>query len=401
MHSRVNYAVAGAVAFLISCAPFSVAEASATHNSAGITSGGLTLTQGKSQYFDHESGLMATAANSRLTVSDECTPVLYVAARGSGQYGPGSDGWPGGSSKNDPQGFGPELNEVYSNLTDDLKGVGITPDSVRYPATSVTVLPHLHGVSQYITGLSAGVAQVSDDLSEQAARCPNQEIIMAGYSQGAMVIHRVLHRLADTAAGQGILARTAAAILIGDGDQVEFDNEVRDGSALPFAMGIGQFFPLLSGSSKTKFSASLGARVIRVCNWGDIVCDYQNNLLSDSYGIKVHESYPDSKALSQAITQTVSDAKSLHYYGGTVAARGKVGASLAAAAVVIGGKTPFTVTADLDGSVPSWATLGVAANNTVTLAGTPTAPGRWAFSIKVQDAANHTVTIPVSIIVSR
>jgi hypothetical protein len=102
-------------------------------------------------------------------------------------------------------------------------------------------------------------------------------------------------------------------------------------------------------STLVKFNASLGSRVIRVCNWGDVVCDFQNNPLSDAYGYSAHTSYPGSKPLLQAIAQPAHDAQSLHYYGGTLIIKGKVGTPVSASAVVIGGKTPLTVFTGIDG----------------------------------------------------
>jgi len=346
-----------------------------------------------------EGALTAAKITSRVGTLDTCAAVLYIGARGSGEYGPGSSGWPSGQTPGDSNGFGPEVNNVFTGLQADLGAGNIKPDSVNYPADSVSVLAHLH-FSQYFAGLSAGVNQTLKDLATQAAKCPGQEIVLTGYSQGAMVMHRVLHQLKRTAAGKQILSRVAAAVLIGDGDQVPFDNEVMDGSAWHFAEGIGQAFPTLSGSTLVKFNASLRSRVIRVCNWGDVVCDFQNNPLSDAYGYSVHTSYPGSRPLLQAIAQAAHDAQSLHYYGGGLLIRGKVGAPVSASAVVIGGKAPLTVFVGIDGIVPSWIALGISGNNTVTLSGTPPAAGYWAFDVEVQDASNHVVTIPVSLIVT-
>lgn len=66
-----------------------------------------------------------------------------------------------------------------------------------------------------------------------------------------------------------------------------------------------------------------------------------------------------------------------------------------------GGKASLTTFVGLDGTVPSWIALGVSGSNTVTLTGTPASAGSWRFSVEVQDASNHVVTIPVSITVTR
>ena len=368
-------------------------------DSAEIDFAGAGLAPGKSAYFSLEGALTAAKITSRTGTLNPCTAILYVAARGSGEAGPGTAGWTQGSDPSDPYGFGSELASVLTRLQSDL-GSGITPDSVDYPADSVSVLAHLH-ISEYFAGLSAGVTQTIQDLTADAAKCPGQAIILAGYSQGAMVMHRVLLQLAGSASGQQILSRVAAAILLGDGDQLPLDNEVMDGSAWGIATGIGQHFPSLSGSPRTRFSKSLAARVLRVCNWGDVVCDYQDNPLSDAYGYYVHTHYTSSKPLLQAADQAAGNAKTLHYYGGTLTATGKAGTPVSASAVVIGGKTPLTVFTGIDGTIPPWIALGVSGSNIVSISGTPPAPGRWRFDIEVQDTANNIVTIPVTITITR
>ena len=378
----------------------SIKTDSSLPDSAEIDFAGAGLAPGKSAYFSLEGALTAAEITSRVGTLDTCAPILYIGARGSGEAGPGSNGWSSGQTPGDPNGFGPEVNNVFTGLQTDVGAGNVKPDSVNYPADNVSVLAHLH-FSQYFAGLSAGVTQTLNDLKTQAAKCPGQEIVLAGYSQGAMVMHRVLHQLESSAAGKQVLSRVAAAVLIGDGDQVPFDNEIMDGSAWHFAEGVGQAFPTWSGSTLVKFNASLKSRVIRVCNWGDVVCDFQNNPLSDAYGYSVHTSYPGSKPLLQSIAQAAHDVQSLHYYGGRLVIKGKAGISMSASAVVIGGKTPLTVFVGIDGTVPSWIGLGLAGNNTVTLSGTPSAPGYWAFDIEVQDAANQVVTIPVSLIVTK
>jgi hypothetical protein len=343
-----------------------------------------------------------------------CTKVLYVGARGSGEYGPGSENWPDKSPADDPKGFGPEVNNVYSGLATDLGSSNISAVSVKYGADHVQTLSH--DIPKYFRDLGTGVSQTMSELTTQAALCPEQEIVLAGFSQGAMVMHRVLHQLAGAPADAPILSRVVAAVLIGDGDQVPYDNEVRDGSAWAWAEGVGQAYPKVSGSSSARFSGNLASRVIRVCNLDDIVCDTTNNtffgivispvanigglVANVAAGIAVHLSYPNSKPLLQAIQQAASNAKTLRYYGNGITVKVKAGSAVAASAVVTGGKAPLTSFVGIDGTVPSWIALGVSGSNTVTLTGTAPSAGSWRFSINVQDASSHVVTISVSVTVT-
>jgi hypothetical protein len=270
------------------------------------------------------------------------------------------------------------------------------------------------GVGTYFNDLSTGVTQALNDLMSQAASCPDQEIVLSGYSQGAMVMHRVLHQLGASQAGQQVLSRIAAAVLIADGDQVALDHEVMDGSALHLAFGIGQVVRGLSGTSGAKFGSGLAARVIRVCNMGDLVCDIGTaaglailqarsldlNRQDYVHGVKIHESYYQSKPLTQAAKQAASDAQKLSYFGGPLAVHGTVGSPISASAAVIGGKAPLNVFVTPDGNPPPWLSIGVAGRGLVTLGGVPTAAGSWQLSIEVQDSGNSIVLIPVSLSVS-
>jgi hypothetical protein len=368
---------------------------------------GKGLAPGQSTYFSLEGALTAAAITSRVGTLT-CTPVLFIRARGSGETGPGSTaGW---DTSKDPSGFGPEVDDVYTQVQNAFGASNVQAEPLDYAADPVPSATQIRSgaVAAYFTDLSAGITQAISDLTSQATACPGQEIIMAGYSQGAMVLHRVLHQL-GSAAGQPILSRVATAVLIGDGDQVPFDREVMDGSAFPFAYGVGQVDRAVSGSSSAAFSSSLGARVIRVCNRGDLVCDFGTAAGEDALkaglgdldlpeylkGVSVHVSYPGSKPLLQGAGQAVKDAQKLSYYGGVLTAKGTAGQPISATAVVIGGKDPLTAFVGFDGNVPSWLTLGVSGTNTVTVGGTPPRAGSWEFNVDVQDAQNHVVTIPV------
>jgi hypothetical protein len=351
-----------------------------------------------------------TAAVNWTAATTACGPVFYLGARGSGETGPGSSG--GWVKSKDPSGFGPEVDAVYTQLQAAFGVSNVEPDPVRYAADKVPSFSGLrHGAaSGYFRDLSAGVTQAHQDLVKQAGLCPDQEIVLGGYSQGAMVMHRVLHLLAGSAAGKQILSRVAATALIADGDQVSSDREVMDGSAWHAAYGVGQVDRGLSGSSAARFTG-IPSPVIRVCDRGDLVCDFgtaagtalARAVLGDLHykdylnGITIHTSYPGSRPLLQAARQVARDAQALNYYGGRLVLEGNPGSPVSGSAVVIGGKAPLTVFAGLDGTIPSWVALGASGTNTVTVSGTPPAAGSWAFTVEVQDAANNVVTIPVTL----
>ncbi len=113
--------------------------------------------------------------------------------------------------------MGYSLWNLYQQLP---QGYYSSAKSVEYPAFSAVTTADPR---KYFSGLTQGVAAAEKYLSSVAAACPNERIILGGYSQGAMVMHRVIQNLiakSDTK----ILPRIDAALLVGDGDRVRNDN---------------------------------------------------------------------------------------------------------------------------------------------------------------------------------
>lgn len=85
----------------------------------------------------------------------------------------------------------------------------------------------------------------------------------------------------------------------------------------------------------------------------------------------------------------------LRYTGSPISINGTVGTPLTASVSITAGVPPFTLTSGVDGAVPSWLQLGMS-GGTVTVSGTPDAPGSWEFNAVVVDAHRDTATIPVT-----
>ena len=251
-------------------------------------------------------GAGVTAARAS-AAGASCADVLFVGARGSGEAGPGDRGWK--PTQSDPHGLGPTMNSALRRLTADLAGRRtIQVESVSYVANGVQTL--VHAPNQYFANLGVGVTWTLGVLGGQARKCPAQQIVLAGFSQGAMVMHRVLHELGATGSGRAILARVAAAILVGDGDQVPHDNEVPFGSAGAGAEGIGHLLPSISHTSSAKFPPGLRVKMLRVCYHHDPVCDATEAELNP-IAFHIHLSYPGGKPLLAAADQAALDVRDM------------------------------------------------------------------------------------------
>jgi hypothetical protein len=241
-----------------------------------------------------------------------CADVLFLAARGSGEVGPG------GANQNpgdDDLGVGAPVHTAYEELRSRVVADGrsvVGPVSVVYPADPVSTIweesPQL-----YTEHLWQGVAEARETLSDRAMQCPNERLVLAGYSQGAMVMHRVLRNVTTASVTEflvaGVLQRIDAAILIADGDRVAYDTAVDFGTAGRNAQGLGQ---LDTTVKREKLPSTVGAKTMTVCDDDDIVCDVRvpaECLLVDTYtcvgrhierGKRIHTRYEGTQAVKDA-----------------------------------------------------------------------------------------------------
>ena len=236
-------------------------------------------------------GLAAGAAHADPT----CPDVHWIGAAGSGER----DGDP---TAND--GMGRVVFQSFRAMQQLVQQDGrtITAEAVEYPATPVPEDGGLLDWAGFIGSVDAGTAALGGQYASFAQRCPSTKVVLAGYSQGAMVVHRNLNALADS-------PNLAAALLIADGDRIPDDTTVNIGSvtSVPGAgKGVAQDWPILAHAPTAKLPPSLGSRTISVCDLGDAVCDYdEDSEDSESVmaaAVAVHTSYAVSTNGGQAWT---------------------------------------------------------------------------------------------------
>lgn len=155
------------------------------------------------------------------------------------------------------------------------------------------------------TSIGDGVTKTVSYLNAVGAGCGNvRPIVLAGYSQGAMVLHRTLERLAATPRGRAILARVVGIVLLADGDRVSATAAPLIGR--PPASGSGQgIASWLHMNARRDVLASMQARTVNVCTAGDFVCDFRgaSSIGSFSNGFKVHTSYPSATTPGSSLAQ--------------------------------------------------------------------------------------------------
>ena len=114
--------------------------------------------------------------------SDACADVHLIGARGSGQ----------------PEGFGPQAGPVVDTIEASLQARGLSVEAapLDYPAISVSDsfgLVLLTG--DYARSVRAGVIELIAEMTRVARECPQSDLVLVGYSQGAQVIKVALEDL--------------------------------------------------------------------------------------------------------------------------------------------------------------------------------------------------------------
>lgn len=254
--------------------------------------------------------LTTDIASTLTETPNYCSDVLFVAARGSGEKGPGNKDWTPTTA--DPLGMGATVKSAFDKFTSEI-GTKRTISAVSADFSAESVYNISHDIEKYFNGLGDGVSFVSLYLKNRAMICPDERIVLAGYSQGAMVMHRVAQQLyklrnstdSSPRNNKTILSRIDAIILIGDGDRVPSDNAQYYGNMRQRSSGVGLGFlgaQPQSGTSTDKFPNDdvllPKSKIHQVCALYDVVCDFAfKHIVS---GAVVHTLYSGSSIVDKA-----------------------------------------------------------------------------------------------------
>jgi alpha-tubulin suppressor-like RCC1 family protein len=166
---------------------------------------------------------------------------------------------------------------------DAAAGQSVRLSIVDYLTKNASVLrPKAHPLkpaSTYVTKSQAqtwrtGVAAASDrayaTLVAANSTCPQQNIVLVGYSQGAMVVHRTLLAVAPH---PSIANRITGALLISDGDRSKNTKARLAGTPAAARTARGIDDTRIAHFADVP-SAAIHGTVISMCRKGDVVCNY-------------------------------------------------------------------------------------------------------------------------------
>lgn len=191
---------------------------------------------------------------------------------------------------------------VYPGSHTDIlfQSIRIDDDPVGGLPIGTTGTNYIHydaeKLAEYLVSIDLGVSSLRAVLAGHLARCATQKFILAGYSQGAMVIHRTLNQLASEgsaiATPDHILALSLLAdpLRRGGGVGDGLGDAPRTASTVPLSGSQGVVLQLF-GLGDADVPAALESVTLNYCNEGDLVCATSGDHLSD--GVAIHTNYGD------------------------------------------------------------------------------------------------------------
>ncbi|MFE0752184.1 cutinase family protein [Gordonia sp. NPDC058843] len=198
-----------------------------------------------------------------------CAEFVWIGVAGSGERD--------GSFRNG--GMGSFIDSSYRNFKADAAARGITVSSraVDYRAMGVPLSAdprnwHPQDWIAYRASMDEGVRNLKRLITTVAAQCGNSQLVLAGYSQGAAVVHRVLQQV--------YVPRLAGGLLLADPDRLVVDTVSAAGTAaVPVAgaiagQGIAQAGKPFSGASSRRLPARIGRTIVSHCDIFDPVCSF-------------------------------------------------------------------------------------------------------------------------------
>ncbi len=252
-------------------------------------------------------GILAQSPEPAAVAAGSCDPVWFIGARGSGESAGENYGYTG---------MGAPVSYLAKTAAGDLraKGLAMAYRAVDYPADSVDVLiPNkavrallalgelgeaaalyvTTSVNPYDASIDSGIKKAEADVAGVLAACPDAKIIMAGYSQGAAVVHDAENWLAKNKPAE--LAHIAGTLLLGDPDRVQDTRAKTFGTAPKDAEGLRVALLLV-----TPHEVPDPADTAEIANSDDIVADFAfshvDTLSRAEHSASVHTSYTKNAA---------------------------------------------------------------------------------------------------------
>ena len=318
----------------------------------------------------------ATLAPAR--AESTCTDVLVLGVTGSAER----------ATSDAP--IGPTLDVVrraYAAATDRSVEVGAVGAPSPGPATlrrkpgvtgPTSTAISRQSVVRWEEGLSTTTTALATAVHDAATACPDRQLVLLGYAQGAMSVHRYL---ASSTSAADLDGRLVGAILVADGDRAAGTAAYRAGdpAATRAARGVQAYF------RQPRPDVPVPGRhqvVWSVCTRGDVACSVGATRFATA--VAIHRSYASGTGAAvlgdvagRAAARTERWARPI---AGLTVPAGSVGASMD---VQLKADVADTETSRLLWSDPDGLPPGLSLTEDGRLQGTPTVAGSWDVSYTV------------------
>lgn len=352
----------------------------------------------------------ASATVTRVGSTSDCQDVVFIGAEGSGE------------TADDRDGLGSEVGGALDAYARHLDGYKIGYFPVPYPAAAVQTLVGVSTNHVFFDSLDQGVGETLTFLQQRAQKCDDygEQYVLAGYSQGAMVMHRVLWQLTNpdhqnARWASQVLPRLDGILAIADGDRVAYQGGISYGTAGPDGEGV--WWTWGGGARYKPVHASVpdlpewpAGRFHSVCDRGDVVCDFNHTGLGTRIaagaavlwpqwksavgkGLKVHtedykpggDSAVNVASAAADIARTTKQLYPLPLPPGTPVRVGQRGT------VTLAGDGGNVASLEWLSDAPPGAVLDPGAPTMpATVAFSPAEPGTWPFAVRVTFTDGHT-----------
>lgn len=186
-----------------------------------------------------------SAAEIPVTWDGSCTKIRFVGVRGSGE------------TERSARGLGivpaGVITTAVENLPTRIAPGDVGLSAVNYPAV-------VQSAADYNASVNAGVVELSKQLRQRHKRCPNEQVLLVGHSQGAHVIHRLL---LDRQFAEADWIKQAT--LVADPARPLDMKKAAGGTYNTLAMAAGQ-------SAEPNIPKGARKKVRNICSAYDIIC---------------------------------------------------------------------------------------------------------------------------------
>lgn len=244
-------------------------------------------------------------------------------------------------------------------------------------------------VSKWDPRMDAAVRETVDLLFQRQRACPHQSIVLAGYAQGAGVVHRTLRKFSSSSR---VMRRIVGATLISDPDRVPGTDAKLMGRVPASRQALGIERARRESYADVPRNGTYN-RVQSLCRWGDLVCDFRDQ--SVRHGLNMAGSYARYNAdqidlaAADLFRRTRAVAKPTP---ADLAVTGTVGMPLAKQLTA---DTRAVFADHLRWRATSQLPPGLALSARGLLSGQPTSAGSWTIHYTVSDTVHPAHSRPV------